>query len=214
MLFSLTTILYLMHKTNEELYTNLVKNRDDLAGHVAFSLLHPDFFKWISDETEKNGKCPTEEQIISYLSILNSESTREGFNTQADNLVKKAVRKEVSEMTNKLREDMIQNFDKVIVEFIKKDCLEMVKKESRTIIEEQHTWKAIRWQIGINVLSSVIVMVGLLVFYHFSIATKGGDGNPEGKNVKTSSIQESSNTESKESTIDYRTAFKNINSKK
>lgn len=131
------------------IYTELVKNEDDILGIIAYSLYKRQKIEYIKGFKAKHGRDPTDTDLLSFHEISNSPFQLQTYRNQADKLA--------------------QDFLTITLETRAEELEQYYEKK---VVNEIKSHKPNYW-IGVSqgVVASVIfvLLLGLLVIFTWSL---------------------------------------------
>jgi hypothetical protein len=93
------------------IYSKLVKDENDMLGHIAYSLYKRQKIEFIKDkEEENNGQPPTDQQLRDFQEFAGSESQLELYRNKAINLSQIFLQTTLNEDLEKQKEEFLNRY--------------------------------------------------------------------------------------------------------
>lgn len=159
-----------MERKYNFIYRELVNGKDDMVGHVAYSLYKANKIQFIEDFKKKhNEQDPTDYDFEKFHEMSCLPDSIENYKRSAVDLLKSFLNESLSEAVNQIEIDSMKRHRKMLEDIVS----DMKPKRSSW-------WK----NLGLSILSTFIIMVVICVIsFLFSLSNKGfqivmkGDGS-------------------------------------
>lgn len=101
-----------------EVYSKLVDGKEDIIGHVAYSLYKGDKRKFIESYREKHGKYPTNDDVEKFVESVTIDTSIERYKMEAYGIISSFLSYALDETTDRIEKDCVKNHEDILKNII------------------------------------------------------------------------------------------------